>query len=187
MVVSVFSDGGVIDSNPSQIGCTWAFCTVDDKGNRVEMFSGVLTPGFLGLDGATNNVAELWALTEAVLTLPLDFHGEVCSDSLISIQRVFHVWLHQSTKRLLPVKDGVKMNGVPPVLMAQCENAWAHLAAIRKTGGCVKPVLLQGHPTKADLKRGIGAKRGFRVSIHNVDCDTECGRVGAEFVKALRA
>lgn len=185
-ICSVYSDGGVIGSNPSPVGCTWAFCTVGEDGKQIEMKSGVLTPAFLQLGGATNNVSELWALTSAVLSLPLDFCGNVHSDSLISIQRVFHVWLHQATKTLRPVKDGVKMNGVPPVLMAQCESAWAHIRTIRQCGGKVNPVLLQGHPTAQDLKRGIGAKRGFPVSDFNVACDEECTRVGAEFVKSAR-
>lgn len=51
--------------------------------------------------------------------------------------------------------------------------------------GEVKHVLLQGHPTKADLERGTGAKRGLPVSKHNVWRDKECSRQAkAHLVKA---
>lgn len=48
-----------------------------------------------------------------------------------------------------------------------------------------KTVLLQGHPTKADLACGIGKKRNLPVSIHNVWCDEACGKAAREFLENL--
>ena len=40
--------------------------------------------------------------------------------------------------------------------------------------GAIITVLVQGHPTKAELENGWGTKRDLPVSEHNVWCDKAC-------------
>lgn len=47
--------------------------------------------------------------------------------------------------------------------------------------GQLQYVQLDGHPTKANLRAGVG-KRGNPVSRHNAWCDRECARVGQRFL-----
>jgi hypothetical protein len=51
--------------------------------------------------------------------------------------------------------------------------------------GTVVPVLLDGHPTQAQLAAGVG-KRGHPVSAHNVACDRAC-TAQANRVRAMLA
>jgi ribonuclease HI len=159
-VVAIYADGGVIRKNPSDIGGTWAWCGVDADGNRVIERGGVCPakPGQF----ITNNHMEQIAITLALEAMPEGWTGKVCSDSMIALGRVFKGWREKN----LPV------------------NVSQRSAAAAARLGKIEAVLLQGHPTKADLERGIGKKRGFPVSIHNVWCDKECGRQAEAFLSS---
>lgn len=160
-IVAVFCDGGVIQKNPSSIGGTWAWCGVDADGNRIVERGGVCPAP----DGRliTNNHTEQIAIVKALEFLPDGWSGVCHSDSMVALGRVFLGW---ATKNL-------------PA------NIIYRTTAARLRMGQMKFVLLQGHPTKADLKRGIGAKRNLPVSIHNVWCDQEYGRQAKAHLNAL--
>ncbi len=162
MITALYADGGVISRNPSPIGGTWAYCLVDEHGQRVKEVSKILYPE-LGMPLVTNNVTELLALVQGLYALPEDFTGTVYSDSWVSLQRVFLA---------------AKLNNVPTWLIDK-------LQAFQRTGRLAKMsyVLLDGHPTQAHLLAGKG-KRGNPVSEHNVWCDKACGKVAAEAMRS---
>jgi ribonuclease HI len=151
-IVALYADGGVILKNPSTIGGTWAWCAVDADGNRV-IESGGAVPAKNDYP-ITNNHMEQIAITLALEAMPDGWSGTVYSDSMIALGRVFKGW---------------KLKNLPSNVAKRSAAAMARL-------GEIQTVLLQGHPTRADLACGIGKKRGFPVSIHNVWCDEECGR-----------
>lgn len=161
-VVALYCDGGVIQKNPSTVGGTWAWCGVDAEGNRIIERGGVCPA--VGRE-ITNNHTEQIAITLALEAMPDGWSGTVCSDSMIALGRVFKGWREKNLPR----------------------NVSRRSAAAVARLGRIETVLLQGHPTKADLERGVGAKRGFPVSVHNVWCDHECGRQGARYLASLRA
>lgn len=156
---TLYADGGIIGPNPSPIGGTWAWCLVNDQNGRVASASGTLLQADVGLPAVSNNVTELYALILGCESLPTGWRGTVCSDSWISLQRVFR---------------GAKLNNVPPWL---CQR----LGGLLKSGHLAECSyeLLDGHPTQAELTRGVG-KRGHKVSEHNVFCDAECTRRARE-------
>lgn len=161
-IVALYADGGVISKNPSTLGGTWAWCAVDVEGNRViERYGSI--PARNGRP-ITNNHTEQIAITLALEAMPDRWTGVLYSDSNVAIGRVFDNW---GTKNL-------------PA------NISDRSRAVRARLGKVTAVLLQGHPTKADLAVGIGAKRNLPVSIHNVWCDKACTLAAEEF-KAKRA
>jgi ribonuclease HI len=156
-IVALYADGGVILKNPSSIGGVWAWCAVDAEGNRVIQRGGVV-PATEARE-ITNNHMEQIAITLALEAMPDGWSGTVYSDSMIALGRVFKGW---------------RIKNLPANVAKRSAAAVARL-------GKIETVLLQGHPTKADLASGIGAKRGFPVSEHNVWCDKECGRQGKAF------
>lgn len=163
MITAVYADGGVIGVNPSPIGGTWAYVHVDENGVVLARDSAVVTPRS-SVPLITNNLTEMIALVRALAALPAGWSGHVYSDSQITLGRLFLGW---------------KMNGIPPVLVKQGAEALERLDLPN-----IQWTLLDGHPTKAQLAIGRG-KRGNPVSIHNVECDKECGRLAREF-SALR-
>jgi ribonuclease HI len=159
-IVAVYADGGVIQKNPSSVGGTWAWCGVDADGNRVIERGGVVpSPG----RPITNNHTEQIAITLALEAMPDGWSGVVYSDSMIALGRVFKGW---RTKNL------------PANVARRSAEAVARM-------GRIETVLLQGHPTKADLERGVGQKRGYPVSIHNVWCDRRCQEEARKYLTAL--
>lgn len=161
MITSIYADGGVIRINPSPIGGTWAFCHVDEAGARIRTASGVVIPRST-CPLITNNLTEMIALVKGLEALPEGWAGVVCSDSQITLGRLFEGW---------------KMSGIPPVLIRQGADAMARLDWTH-----CSYVLLDGHPTKAQLVAGIG-KRGGPVSEHNVFCDRQCQQAAAAFME----
>jgi len=158
LVRALYCDGGVIQKNPSAIGGTWAWCGTDENGTRI-----VRRGGFVPANGRfiTNNLTEYIAATLALEAMPEGWSGKLHSDSQITLGRLFWRWRNKN----LPT------------------NVYSRgMAAVERLGK-VEPVLLQGHPTKADLACGIGKKRGLPVSIHNVWCDHECGRQAQLFLE----
>lgn len=163
-IIAVYADGGVIGRNPSPYGGTWAFCHVNPDGARIAEASGTITPVPAGVALVTNNLTELYAVVGGLLALPADWSGVVASDSQITLGRLFWGWA---------------LAGIPEWLQNDMDKArrrlgWANCA----------PVLLDGHPTRAQLATGIG-KRGNRVSEHNVWCDKACGEQARAFLAAL--
>lgn len=175
---ALFADGGIIGRNPSSIGGTWAWCLVDATGQRIATDSGFVLTGegevahrpedaeaWTG-EVVTNNVTELVALVRGLEALPTTWRGAVCSDSQITLGRLFSAWA---------------WNGIPD---AWVERALA--AMVRFAEGALTPVLLQGHPTRTDLAAGIGAKRRLPVSEHNVFVDRLCNEAAERFLEGFR-
>ena len=127
-------------------------------GERVRTAASVLTAADCG-HPVTNNVTELLGLVSGLEALPAAWCGTVYSDSWVSLQRLFLA---------------AKLHGVPLWLMRR-------LHAIQRSGRLARMayVLLDGHPTRAELAAGIG-KRGHGVSIHNVWCDQQCSAIARE-------
>lgn len=151
--VAVYADGGVIQRNPSPIGGTWAWCHVSASGERIRTDSGVILPR-QRLPEITNNLSEYVALVRGLEALPEGWSGAVYSDSQVTLARLF---------------ERARCKGLPQVLIRQGAAAVARL-----DWASISPVLLSGHPTKAELLAGL-AKSGRPVSEHNVWCDRECG------------
>lgn len=154
--IALYADGGVIGSNPSLRGGTWAWCQVNAAGQRSCTNSGMITPDVAQMPAISNNLTELLALVEGLESLPEGWQGTIYSDSWVSLQRVFR---------------HARLKNVPDWLVAR-------LQALQKRGHLYQYgyTLLDGHPTKAELAVGRG-KRGHPVSEHNVWCDQECNRL----------
>lgn len=150
--IALYCDGGVVGKNPSPIGGTWAWCGVDESGARI-IERGGFVPSPNGRP-ITNNHTEQIAIVLALEAMPEGWVGMVCSDSMVALGRVFQGW---------------KCKNLPANIERRARAAVTRL-------GPIKTMLLQGHPTKADLAAGIGKKRGLPVSIHNAWCDAECNR-----------
>ncbi len=150
-IVAVYSDGGCIRANPSPIGGTWACVGVDADDLHVFEHSGVVRPTDLGGHPVTNNQMEFYALLVALESLPPRWSGRVCSDSQVTLGRFF---------------GGQKMTGIPLRWVTRASTAIGR-------AGTLEPMQLSGHPTREQLRRGIG-KRGTPVSIHNVWADRQC-------------
>lgn len=150
---SLYCDGGVIGSNPSPIGGTWAWRTV--AGDEViKSDSGVITPEGAGMMAISNNLTEMLAVLNGLQDLPAGFAGTIYSDSQVTLGRLFQGW---------------KWNNIPQ---------WMHLifqTQIKRLvfWGEIRHVLLAGHPTRAQLAAGVGHS-GLPVSEHNVACDRAC-------------
>lgn len=162
--IALYADGGVIGHNPSSTGGTWAWCLVDATGQRVCEYSGVIRPSEAQVLAITNNLTELLALVNGLEVLPQGWRGTVYSDSWVSLQRVFLA---------------AKLNNVPPWLVERLQA----LQKSRKLAD-MSYVLLDGHPTKAQLAVGVG-KRGNPVSEHNVWADAECTRRALQAAKII--
>ncbi len=165
-IISMYADGGVIGPNPSMLGGTWAYCLVDMQGLRIQTDSGIILPaparvhpsGFhdyeVGTKAVECNQSEFYAFLRGLRSLPDGWSGNIYSDSKNTIGRFFH---------------GYGMSGIP--------DRWQQMAIeqVRRLGKLC-PILLDGHPTRAQLLAGIG-KRGQPVSEHNCWCDQECTRL----------
>ena len=160
-ITQIFCDGGIITTNPSPIGGTYAFCGVDAFGERILERGGVIQSS--PAEPITNNTTEQIAIVTALETLPDGWSGKLHSDSQIALGRVFLGW---------------QTNGLPADIIRRTTHALARM-------GKIEHVLLQGHPTKADLACGIGKKRQLPVSIHNVWCDKRCQEEAFKYLTAL--
>lgn len=153
----LFADGGLCGANGSATAGTWAYVIVQDC-QRVESGSGVLTAATIGLPTISNNVTELYALCKGMRALGEGWRGTICSDSHVTLCRRFPT---------------AKMEGVPEPLIrfARCQFS-------RFVRTC-NWVLLDGHPTRAQLAAGVGKRQG-PVSQWNVWCDKECTKQAKE-------
>lgn len=152
-IAALYADGGVIGTNPSTLGGTWAYVLVDDDGQSLDEQSGIVTAAGAGVGAVTNNYTEFLALVLGMEALPEGWRGTIFSDSMISLGRLFRGW---------------KMTGIPAPLVKRGGIALQRLDLVN-----VRHVLLDGHPTRAQLRAGVG-KRGNPVSVWNVRCDTLC-------------
>lgn len=160
----LYCDGGVIGRNPSLYGGTWAFRRLRD-GLIVSEQSACISLLDAQVPAVTNNLTEMLALVRGLQSLPPTWIGVVYSDSLITLGRAFQGW---------------KWKNIPPWLHQEYQQARGCLVNWKQ----IRWVLLQGHPTKAELAAGIGS-RGYPVSEHNVWCDKACGNRAAEYMAQI--
>lgn len=163
MITELYVDGGVIATNPSMIGGTYAYLYVNEEG-QTEGAASVVTAAEMG-SPVTNNQTEMLALIYGLESLPDDFKGTVFSDSAVTLGRVFQGW---------------KWSHIPEWMHKRFRAQRTRLVHWDE----IHYVLLDGHPTKKQLETGVG-KRGHPVSIHNVWCDHACGRVGTAYLEQL--
>lgn len=149
----LFCDGGVIGPNPSPLGGTFAW-VLTRNGEAIQEESGVLLPADIGQPAVTNNNSELYALLVGLEALPEGWQGRVNSDSQTALGWVFKCWDQRK---------------IPAVLQDRLNDLIASGKIL-----FLDSRLLQGHPTKADLALGVGAKRNLPVSRFNVRCDDLC-------------
>jgi ribonuclease HI len=150
--VAIYSDGGLAKSNPSPLGLAWSFVWVGPDGEVLRTATSFVRPAELGLTSVGNNLAEYLALLKALEGLPNGWRGTLYSDSQISLDRVSG--RSRSTR------------GIPAGIVASMKSCLARL-------GQVNWVHVEGHPTKAELARGVG-KGGSPVSVFNRMCDAMC-------------
>lgn len=171
---AMYCDGGCIDENPSPFGGTWAFCYTDnpatDKGERLYAASGVLPATEFG-QCIGNNVSEFAAMLFALSAAPDGWFGRVYCDSHITLGRFFpqYALLHSNKGKTFALK------GVPDRFAERLQGVLKRIDV-----EMCSPVLLNGHPTKAELKEGR-SKEGRPVSLHNVWCDKAATKAGFEF------
>ena len=161
----LFVDGGVVGTNPSLFGGTYAWRQVV---NGVAALEGAhfITPADARVPAVTNNLTEMLAMIKGMESLPHDWNGTVLSDSQITLGRVFLGW---------------KWNNVPAWVHRRFQSVRARLANYE----AFEHVLLAGHPTRKQLEAGVG-RHGYRVSIHNVWCDEACKDAGLEALQQMQ-
>lgn len=161
----LFTDAGVILSNPSPIGGTWAWCLVEAS-ECVKWASGhILKPGI------TNNQTEFIAVVKALEAMPDRWSGVICSDSIVTLFRLFPPSLIDcGPGNLHPRWYGPKLGCKPNRLPQSVYDRWLWAEARM---GKLSGRLVKGHPTKKELEVGT-AKGGLPVSEWNVKCDELC-------------
>lgn len=163
-VAAVYADGGLIERNPSPVAGMWAWCHVGADGWRIREGSGVIVPADVvevSPEGVTNHHSEVLALLLGLEELPDGWSGTVYSDSKNALNVFF---------------ASARVNKLPA--------SWRpRVGAVLRRLGAMRSVRLDGHPTKAQLKAGVG-KRGAPVSEHNVHVDRLCTRAGERFMLA---
>jgi ribonuclease HI len=156
----IFCDGGVIGPNPSAIGGTWAYRSFVNE-VLVNDLSGVIICNTS--IKITNNITEMLALVHGLESLPDNWNGRICSDSLVTIGRASLGWQWNH----MPL-DIVKMWEVQRRRLLNYGNfVWINL---------------KGHPTKKELSEGV-SKEGRPVHLQNKLCDKECTRLATLYMK----
>lgn len=164
-IAATYCDGGVMESNPSWIGGTWAYCQVDASDRLIEITSGIILPSYPD-QVITNNQTEYYAALMALDSLPDGWSGEFCSDSTTTLRRM----------GLYPGVD--RMSGLPQEWIKRMH---ANLLRLGKLTGINCP----GHPTKGELDAGR-TKDGRRASGWLVLCDSFCTSLHRQFVGRVR-
>lgn len=181
-ILEIYADGGVEGSSRSSVCGAWAFCFVNEAGNRVFELGGIATPTSMGLPDVTNNQTEMLAAINALKAVPRPWAGVLRSDSNITLGRLFAGWHKGDSGWCREMADDSywELNGLPGwvIVEIQALRPWILASGIRGE-------LLDGHPTSAQLATGIG-KRGSPVSKHNVWCDQECQRQIKAYVRSQR-
>ena len=152
-IVAAYIDGGLASANPSPHGGSWSYVLVGKDGDVAAYDSGLVRPADLGLETVSSNLMELIAAIRALQKLPAGWSGTAYTDSKVT-------W-----ERLRNPKAG--MRGVPAKVLEELR------AAQQRVGNRFQIILLEGHPSKAELSRGVG-KGGQPVSRFNELCDRLC-------------
>ena len=149
-MLELWTDGGVIQVNPSPVGLVWSWVLIED-GKLSACDWGKLTPEEIGMPTCSNNNAELYAAVRGLEYM------EDCSA---------FTWYTDSQVTIRRLTERTKMKGVPEWLALRTK-------ALRRDWNVV---LVAGHPTKAELKAGKANRNGHMVSKWNKLVDELCGR-----------
>jgi ribonuclease HI len=160
-VSRLYADGGVIHSNPSEIGGMWAFRAVTENGVVILEHGGVVPA--TSQRRITNNQTEVIALVLALEAMPEGWSGKVYSDSQFALGVMF---------------EELRWRTAPPNVLQRAEAAVAR-------AGQITAIHLKGHPTQAELAKGF-ARCGTPVSVHQVWCDKKCTELGRSYVARMR-
>jgi ribonuclease HI len=159
--VALFTDGGCVARNPSDVAITWAWVVTIDGQPKAERFGWIRATDLPDGRG-TNNQAEFYAVLDGFRHLDDGAIVYVFLDSEITLKR----WTQGAARR-----------GIP--------DAWYRGMGteLQRSGGSFWH-LLSGHPTRASLKQaeqnGNGKDdSGRHVSPHNVRVDFLCRVAGA--------
>jgi len=163
----LYADGGVISRNPSTVGGTWAYRVLGQDDQVIEQQFGAIIPAEVDVSAITNNLTELYAVLLGLEVLPVDFSGSVCSDSEVTLGRLFWGW---------------RWSHIPMWMHHRYQRLRGRFASWER----ITPVLLAGHPTRAQLAAGIG-HGGLPVSVHNVWCDQACQQAGRIYLANCKA
>ena len=161
VVTTLYSDGGVVERNPSPVAGVWAWCAADQTGWRVIEDGGFI----LATDGQiSNNQMEWCAAMLALEAMPNGWSGALLTDSRNVLDRLAYLRAHLG----LPDSQVVVPKNLPWQWYRRMVTSLLRLGEIDFRH-------VKGHPTAADLKRGFTAS-GQPVSDQQVWCDAECGR-----------
>ena len=173
-ICALFTDGGLIGSNPSPKGGTWAWCGVSKDGEHVREVSGyLLTKGApegagnprVRSDVVANNDSEWYAAMRALEAMPEGWSGILASDSSVTLSR------------LQKIRDGEFLRTFRMDWWGRANRAFGRL-------GKVQFVQLAGHPTKKQLEDGYKlTEDGQRVKVsrHQVWCDSACSELAKTY------
>ena len=166
MTQHLYVDGGCVGRNPSKIGGTWAWCHVIDD-EMVRWDFGVVRPMDACLDAITNNFTELLAAVYGLEAME--------EESLAKLNRKWKGIVHTDSKvTLRRLTDGKRFNGIPQ---------WLRLLALDlRRDRKWTPVLIGGHPTKAELRTGYRKGTKLPVSEWNAWCDEACREEAKRFL-----
>ena len=156
-VVTLYTDGGMLGTNPSPHGAVWAWCGLDRAGTMIRSASGIVEAAAFGKALSNNNI-ELMAALFALEAMPANWAGVLWTDSYTTLCRLTRV---------------PKFRGVPDWLRAR-----VHTQRVRFGG--IDAMLCKGHPNKQELAAGR-SKDGVPVSPWNVWCDRECARLAKDY------
>jgi ribonuclease HI len=160
-VTTLYSDGGVVEINPSPIAGTWAWCATNVMGWRIIEDSGFI----LALDGPiSNNQMEWVAAMQALEAMPDGWSGTLTTDSKNVLDRLDYLKRHLG----LPASQVIVPRNLPWQWYRRMVTSLLRLGEVRFRH-------VKGHPTAADLKRGF-TDSGRPVSDQQVWCDAECNR-----------
>lgn len=170
-IEALWCDGGVIYTNASPFGGTYAWCGVNAAGEIIKHgFAVVPAP-----DGreVTNNDTEIIAVIQAMRSVPDGWSGTIYTDSMVTITRFQNIrndLLHRITK-------------IPKNVLAEAINQMGRM-------GKVAFKLVKGHPDAASLEIGVYEYDLVRqkanprvVSRFNVWCDAKCGTLAKGWIE----
>lgn len=175
MALELYSDGGVVKSNPSKIGGTWAWCLVKDN-ELIAEASGIIQPRDFGVKAITNNQTELLAAIEGMEWAEI-VNERNCPKPWKWDNFVHPVLFTDSRITQLRLTSSNSFAGIPQALrlraleLRRC-NRW-------------RVILVAGHPTKKELAAGFRKRNGLPVSKWNVRCDEACRKAGKSFLRKL--
>lgn len=166
-MLNLYTDGGVIKKNPSSLGGTYAWILVDEDDETIlDSGFGTISPDRMGTLFVTNNQTELYALLKGLKSLYDGDIAQICSDSEITLGRVF---------------KNYSFTNIPNWMQDKLKEEKKRLQNFSK----FTYTLMDGHPTLAQLESGIG-KRGHTTSKWNKWCDEHCNEASRIYVESIQ-